>query len=652
MTTGNIIAALLLLTLLPAGAGAAHEKIHPWLLQGAATGRQLEFLVIMKEGADLSPSRRMQNKADRGRFVNGELRRAAARGQGAIRTWLKAWGVEHRAFHIVNGVLVKGDRTLMEKLAARDDVDRIEGNPEIRNRLPMPETAPGGADATSAVEWNLSQVGAPDLWALGIRGNGIVIGGSDTGYRWTHDSLKGSYRGWNGTSAVHDYNWHDAVHAGGGACGADSPLPCDDYGHGTHVMGTVLGDDGGSNQIGVAPGAKWIGCRNMNQGTGSPASYLECFEFFLAPYPVGGTPDQGDPARAPDLTVSSWHCSTGEGCSPLTLETAVNNMKAAGIMPLVSATNSGPSCGTINDAPAIYASAYTVGSTASGNTLSPFSSRGPAGTTALVKPDIVAPGSGIRSASSGGDSSYTTMSGTSMAVPHVAGGVALLWSAAPGLRYDQEATAAVLNASALKLTSLVEGCGGDYVTGPNNSWGNGLLDLHAAHDAAAFTLAVGLQGSGSGIVGSTPAGLLCPGACSHRFGNGTEVTLRAAPGEYSLFSGWSGACSGAVCTLDMGSDRSVSASFSLDMPHATRIDLPAQASYPSLTAAYAAASSGATISAWGIPFQEGLVCGESKDITIRGGYDQNYSSSEGFSTLHGTLEVRGGSLTLERMIIS
>ena len=76
----------------------------------------------------------------------------------------------------------------------------------------------------------------------------------------------------------------------GGPCGNDSPAPCDAYGHGTHTMGTMVGDDGAGNQVGMAPGAQWIGCRNMdNAGNGTPARYIECFEFFLAPYPVGGS---------------------------------------------------------------------------------------------------------------------------------------------------------------------------------------------------------------------------------------------------------------------------------------------------------------------------------------------------------------------------
>ena len=102
--------------------------------------------------------------------------------------------------------------------------------------------------------------------------------------RWTHDALKPHYRGWNGTSADHNYNWWDAIHSGGGLCGPSSQEPCDDNGRGSHTTGTSIGDDGSGNQIGVAPGAKWIRtCRNMDQGVGTPATYTECFEFFMAP---------------------------------------------------------------------------------------------------------------------------------------------------------------------------------------------------------------------------------------------------------------------------------------------------------------------------------------------------------------------------------
>lgn len=547
----------------------ALEKIHSWVQGHSEYGKQIEFLVIMGESADLSPVARLKGKEEKGRFVHGTLREAAEKSQSSLKGWLKAHGVEHRSFYLVNALLVKGDRALIESLAVRDDVARIEGNPEIRNHLPRPEIAPSFASSASGIEWNIIQIGAPDMWTLGITGDGIVIGGQDTGYRWTHNALKNKYRGWNGAAVSHDYNWHDAVHSGGGICGPDAQAPCDDYGHGTHTMGTALGDDGVANQIGVAPGAKWIGCRNMDQGTGTPSTYLECFEFLLAPYPVGSTPAQGDPSKAPDLTVNSWGCPASEGCSALTLETAVNNMKAAGIMTIVSAGNNGSTCGSVDDPPAIYRAAYSVGATASDHSLAGFSSRGPSDTTGLVKPDIVAPGVSVRSAYYSSDSSYTTMSGTSMAVPEVAGSVALIWSAKPSYRHDQDGTEFLLNGSATKLPNLTEGCGGDYVTGPNNSWGYGFLNIVTTYN----------------------------------------------------------------------------------MQYAVRTDLPSPGNYSSLASAYSASASGATIKAWGLTFDENLTCGQLKNVTLKGGYDQNYTINGGYSTLHGSLSITNGSVTVERLIV-
>ena len=126
----------------------------------------------------------------------------------------------------------------------------------------------------------------------------MVVASADTGVRWTHDALKPHYRGWDGVNANHNFNWHDSIHDSvGNPCGNDSQEPCDDFFHGSHTTGTAIGDDGGANQIGMAPGARWIACRNMDQGTGTPARYIECMEFFLAPYPLNCTPAEGDPSQ-------------------------------------------------------------------------------------------------------------------------------------------------------------------------------------------------------------------------------------------------------------------------------------------------------------------------------------------------------------------
>ncbi|MCI0616909.1 S8 family serine peptidase [bacterium] len=483
-TISFAIAIFVLVTCI-ASAGIA-SKIKPWVDANTANGRSAEFFIVLKAKADLSPAFKMNTKAERGKFVFKTLYETAQKSQAPLQQLLKSRGIEFQSFYIVNSLLVRGDRALVNEMAARDDVASIDGNPIIHNDLPKPEEVFGSAP--EAVEWNITKVNAPTLWGLGFTGQGVVVGGQDTGYRWTHNAIKEKYRGWDGTTGSHDYNWHDSIHSGGGSCGTDSPTPCDDSGHGTHTMGTVLGDDEGSNQVGMAPGAKWIGCRNMDQGNGTPATYLECFEFFMAPYPVGGDPGQGDPSLAPDLTTNSWSCTGGEGCTVGDeLQVAVDAQKAAGITTVAAAQNQGSSCGTVDFSPGIYSSAYTVGSTTMSDQLSGFSSRGPADFTGLMKPSIVAPGSGVRSAYNTSDSAYATFSGTSMATPCVAGGIALLYSAAPSYRDDVDATETLMNDGATPLPAIVEACGGDYVNGPNNSWGYGLMNVSTTYNNVCTT---------------------------------------------------------------------------------------------------------------------------------------------------------------------
>src|SRR6185295_8409023 len=274
-----------------------------------------------------------------------------------------------------------------------------------------------------------------------------------------------------------NYNWHDAIHDSvGNPCGNNSLFPCDDNGHGTHTIGTAVGDDGMGNQIGMAPGAKWIGCRNMDQGTGTPARYIECMEWFLAPYPIGG--GQGDPLRAPDITSNSWVCPPSEGCSANTLQAAVEAQAAAGIMMVAGAGNDGPNCSTVMYPPAIFAASYTVGALTTGtDNVASFSSRGPVTVDASnrIKPDITAPGTNIRSSSNASDNSYISLSGTSMATPHIAGAMALLWSARPDLRRDISNSRAVLNEAAFFLAYKQCGTPGP----PNNVVGWGRIDILA-----------------------------------------------------------------------------------------------------------------------------------------------------------------------------
>jgi uncharacterized repeat protein (TIGR01451 family) len=252
----------------------------------------------------------------------------------------------------------------------------------------------------------------------------------------------------------------------------------------------MVGDDGAGNQIGVAPGARWIGCRNMEQGWGTPATYAECFEFFLAPYPFGGDPlSDGDPSRAPHVINNSWSCPSSEGCDVTSLRAVVENVRTAGIVVVVSAGNEGyDGCGTVDAPPALHDASFTIGATYSSDGIASFSSRGPvtADGSNRPKPDVSAPGVNVRSSVPGGG--YGFKSGTSMAAPHVSGLVALLWSAAPHLVGDVDATEKLMQETA--LPNISDFCGGDADGHPNNVYGWGIVDALAAIEGTLAPLAV------------------------------------------------------------------------------------------------------------------------------------------------------------------
>ena len=478
---------------------AALRKIAPWVTEHTAGDQQAQFMVILADQADLSQAAALPTKAEKGRFVYDTLLTKSQTTQVPIQQWLRGRGITYQSFYIVNALLVTGNQETAEALAARSDVARVEGNPHVKNSFPQPGpavAAPLGPEAPETIEPGVSYIHAPDVWAEGFTGQGIVIASADTGQRWTHNALKPHYRGWNGSVANHDYNWHDSIHdSSGNPCGNNSPQPCDDYFHGTHTTGTAIGDDGGSNQIGVAPGAQWIGCRNMDENVGTPARYIECMEFFLAPTPVGG--GTGDPTKAPDISINSWVCPTSEGCSTNTLQAAVEAQKAAGIMMVVAAGNAGSSCSTVSDPPSFYDASYTVGALNTGtDTAASFSSRGPVTVdgSGRIKPNIAAPGTGTRSASNSSDNAYTTADGTSMATPHIAGAMALLWSAHPELKNQIDTSRDTLNSAAHFISSTQCGTAGP----PNNVYGWGRVDILAAVGSGTTTITLQARVKGQG----------------------------------------------------------------------------------------------------------------------------------------------------------
>src|SRR5438874_3332185 len=434
-----------------------HQKIASWVMEHTANGQQAEFFVVLADQADLSGAASLPAKAEKGRYVYETLLSKSQTTQAPILQWLSESKIEYQSFYIINAILVKGNREIAEALAAFPEVASIEGNPVIHNNLPQPGPVEESPSRPATIEPGISYTHAPQVWALGYTGQNIVIASADTGNRWTHNALKPHYRGWDGVNANHNFNWHDSIHSGGGVCGPNSPFPCDDFFHGSHTTGTAIGDDGAGNQIGMAPGAKWIGCRNMDQGNGTPSSYIECMQWFLAPTRING--NDPDPTKAPDITINSWGCPASEGCTVGNeLQAAVEAQAAAGIMMVVAAGNSGPACSTVSDPPSFYAASYTAGALNTGtDTIASFSSRGPVirDGSNRIKPDITAPGTGTRSASNSGDNAYTNASGTSMATPHIAGAMGLLWSAIPSLRHQITASRDTLNQSAVHIASTL-----------------------------------------------------------------------------------------------------------------------------------------------------------------------------------------------------
>jgi len=469
-----------------------HHKVATTLLEKTADGQSAPFIILLSQQADLSSARRINSKVEKGTYVFNMLREKSMETQGGLIEFLKEYNAPYQSLYIINAIRTEGTQALIQSLAERNDVSRILSNQIMRFAEPveMPDQPNYNREN---ITWGINMINADDVWALGYEGQGVVVGGEDTGYEWTHPALKKQYRGYDTVrdSANHNYNWHDAIHFISplsndslNGCGIDVREPCDDYGHGTHTMGTMIGLDT-AEQIGVAPAAQWCGCRNMERGNGSPATYLECFQWFLAPTDLDD--DNPDPSKAPHVINNSWGCSEAEGCDSsnlLVLEMAVNNLKLAGIVVVVSAGNSGSDCGTVSAPPAFYEGSFSVGATAENDTIAGFSSRGPVtvdGSNRL-KPNVSAPGVRVRSARLNGN--YGNSSGTSMAGPHVAGMVALIISANPDLAGKVDIIENIIEQTAVPKTTD-QMCGdvpGSSI--PNNTYGYGRIDALAAVNAA------------------------------------------------------------------------------------------------------------------------------------------------------------------------
>lgn len=422
-------------------------KIAPELqatLAAAGPDEMITAIVTMRDQADLSqiPG---ATRAARQQGVIRALQAHADASQKQIRAFLRsreAQGLVSQTipFWIFNGLSVTATPGVFGELAARDDVAKITPDAIQVEATPL--------QAEAASEANLTFVGAPELWSLGYLGQGVVVANMDTGVDISHPELAARWRGGSNS-------WYDPY-------GQHPTTPTDLSGHGTQTMGVMVGGDASGTAIGLAPGAQWIAVKIFNDSGGSLATAIhQGFQWLLDP---DGSPSTAD---APAVVNNSWSFG-GPGCN-LEFELDLEALRAMGILPVFAAGNFGPYSAT-SASPANNPAAFAVGGTDNIDQIYYYSSRGPSacGEASTFYPEVVAPGVNIKTTDRYGF--YTNATGTSLAAPHVAGGLALLLSAYPDLTASQEEAA--LRGSAVDLGA----------SGPDNDFGYGRLSLLAAYD--------------------------------------------------------------------------------------------------------------------------------------------------------------------------
>ncbi|RBQ18899.1 peptidase [Spongiactinospora rosea] len=474
------------------------------------------FFVRLKGEANLTAARTATTKAAKGKAVYDAKNTYAAKSQARLRKLLTERKAEHEPFWIVNTVKVTAGADLAREIAGLPEVAAIE--PIGRAEVPKPRTGKARPRVTTAddpVEWNIDRIKAPQVWdELGDRGEGIVVATIDSGVDFEHPALAAQYRGRHPDGSVdHNYNWFDTYR------GCLDPAPCDPTAHGTHVTGIMAG----ANGIGVAPGVRWISAKGCDPNC--PADKLiRAGQWLVAPTDLNGQNPRPD--LAPDIVNNSWRLNRFDDW----YKGVTSAWAAAGIFATFGSGNDGAVCGNTATPPG-YVDTYSAGAFDVNGVIAGFSSRGP-GENGEIKPNIAAPGVDVRSSVPNGE--YRSEEGTSQASPHVAGTVALLWSAAPSLRGDIAATRALLDGGAIDTADL--SCGG--TAADNNVYGEGRLDAYAAVQAAPDdplgTLSGTVTSNGSPVSGAevTVTGPLRRTAASGA--DGAYSMPRLPPGNYQV----------------------------------------------------------------------------------------------------------------------
>jgi len=368
------------------------------------------------------------------------------------------------SFWITNAVIIKATPPVFFEVAAREDVEYVFSNHPIE--LIEPVSSSVASSTGRGIEIGILGAKAPDLWALGITGQGAIACNIDTGVDGTHAALSSRWRGLD-PGVAPQAAFFDPV--------TNHTFPKDFSGHGTHTMGTICGANGPANQVGMAPQAKWIAAATIDRVNLSTTK-LDAYASFQWCADPDGNPATDD--DVPDVCSNSWgispliHSGTPKGWDYFNL--VIDGCEAAGCIVVFAAGNEGwagpESLRCPSDRIDSPVNVLSVGGLKDDQkTRASFSSIGPSGVDHFtIKPEVMAQGDNVRSCLSGGG--YGTKSGTSMACPHVAGAAVLLRSAFP------ESTPYEVKA-ALLYTAKDLGPAGD-----DNEYGSGRINCLQAYN--------------------------------------------------------------------------------------------------------------------------------------------------------------------------
>ena len=424
-----------------------YEVIQPELselLKTKQADEKIPVIVFLKEQADLSKITN-RNESVRTHQVIQSLQGRANTSQkelsslinsyqrsGEVENYIPCW--------IFNGFSMSTTPGVIDVLASDSRVMTI--------RTDHIDLIPAENESDPNIQDNLDLISAPQVWTQGWMGQGVVVASMDTGVDLTHPDLFENWRG--GLNS-----WYDPF--------GKYDFPTDMDGHGTMTMGVILGGNESGTSIGVAPEAKWIAVKIFNDDGSSTATAVHLgFQWLLDP---DKNPETND---APDVVNNSWSFAN-PGCNTEFL-LDIRALYAAGILPVFSAGNFGPNDGT-SVSPANYPEAFAVGAVTNEDVILGLSSRGPSlcAEDETIYPEITAPGFDIFTSDLFGF--YTTATGTSMAAPHVSGSLALLLSAFPTLRIEDQQS--VLIENAVDLGEI----------GPDNIYGYGRVDVDRSYRA-------------------------------------------------------------------------------------------------------------------------------------------------------------------------